>query len=69
MNALILVSNKPSIKSSYEIFNISSGDYVPLKKYVKLIENELGKKAKITFKKIQQGDVVNSLASIDKLKN
>ena len=69
VNALILVSKKPSIKKvPYEIFNVSSGDYVPLKKYVKLIENELGKKAKITFKKIQQGDVVNSLASINKLK-
>ena len=42
--------------------------YIFLKEYVKAIEKELGKKAKISLSKLQKGDVKSSIADISKIK-
>ena len=69
VKGLILVSKNLSIKKNlFEIYNISSGKYIFLKEYVKAIEKELGKKAKISLSKLQKGDVKSSIADISKIK-
>ena len=59
---------KPSNKKiPYDIFNIGCSKPQTLKKFVKLIEDNLGKKAKIKFLGLQKGDVHKTHASIKKL--
>ncbi len=51
---------------AYEIFNLGNSQPVPLNYFVSLIENELGKKAKIKHVHQQQGDVEITYADISK---
>ncbi len=57
------VSSKP-----FTLFNLGSGRKTSLKKFVKLIEFNLGKKAQIELLPIQLGDVVGTTANINKTK-
>lgn len=57
-------SSKP-----YQIFNIGNNNPVPLMDFISTIENELGKRAKITFKPMQPGDVPNTYANVNSLFN
>ena len=52
----------------FNIYNIGSNRKINLKKYVRLIEKYLGKKAKIKLKPLQKGDVINVSSSIKKIK-
>lgn len=65
-------SNKPDPSSSiapFKIFNVSNGSKIPLMNFIKEIEKNLGKKAKINFLPLQKGDVLETLASKNKLRN
>jgi len=50
-----------------EIFNIGGSKPVKLLRMIDIIENYIGKKAKINLKPMQQGDVKKTNADIDKL--
>jgi UDP-glucuronate 4-epimerase len=57
-----------SSKKKFEIFNVSSGRKVHLKKFLKIIEKNLKKKAKIKLLPMQIGDVYQTISSRKKLK-
>jgi UDP-glucuronate 4-epimerase len=59
---------RASIDKNYrcEIFNLGNHRSEKLMDFVHLIEEKLGKKARIEFKPMQQGDVPESFADIDK---
>ena len=52
----------------HRILNIGTGNPEPLKKYLNIIENKIGKKAKVKYLKIQKGDMVKTYACVKKLK-
>jgi len=52
-----------------EIYNIASNSPILLNDFIKIIENVLGKKAKINFKPLQPGDVPATFANVDQLIN
>ena len=69
VEGVIKVLKKPSKeKIPYNIFNIGSNSPKHLKKFLDLIERELGKKTLIQNKKLQKGDVYKTHASINKIK-
>ena len=51
----------------FKIYNIGNGDPVELMRFIKLIENELGKKADINFLPLQIGDVPETHADISSI--
>ena len=55
-------------KYPYKIFNLSAGKNVKLMDYIKEIERNLGKKAKINFLPLQNGDVINTSSETKNLK-
>ncbi len=60
-------SNIPSPEFSsapFEIYNLGNGKPVKLMKYIREIEKNLGKKAKIQFQPLQKGDVVKTESDI-----
>ena len=60
---------KDSIKNNpYRIFNLSAGKNVKLMNYIKEIEKNLGKKAKINYLPLQRGDIVNTRSSTKNLR-
>ena len=69
VNGLIkLIIKIPNKKTNYfDVYNIASGKPKKLKLYLKLIEKNLNKKAKIDFKPMQIGDVKKTHADISKL--
>ena len=56
-----------SKKQTCNIFNIGTSSPVRLKKYVKLISNNLNKKPKIILTKLQKGDVRSTISNSSKL--
>jgi len=63
-------SNIPSPDSSYapyKIYNIGNNTPVALMKMIEVIERALGKKAKINYLPLQDGDVKTTFANIDDL--
>lgn len=65
--AVIKYSKKKN-HGKFEVFNLGSGKKTSLLKYIKLIEFHLQKKAKIINRGLQQGDVISTLANIQKAK-
>lgn len=60
----------PSFSSSpWQIFNIGNGDPINLIDYLHILENILGKKAKVNYSPLQKGDVLNTHADVSKLSN
>ena len=58
----------PSISSApYKIYNIGSNNPQPLMKYIEVLENCLGIKAKKNMMPMQLGDVKDTYADVDKL--
>ena len=58
----------PSISNApYAIYNIGNSETVSLTKFINIIENATGKKAKINFMDFQLGDVETSFSSTAKL--
>ena len=58
------IIDKRTKEHGHKIFNIASGEKIELMKVIKLIEKEIGSKAKINFKIMQKGDVKQTHASI-----
>jgi len=56
-----------NILGSHEIFNIGGAKQIKLLKFIDIIEGYIGKKAKINLKPMQQGDVKETNADIEKL--
>lgn len=54
------------LDSDYEIINLGCGNPIKLKDFIKTIEKNLGKKAMIAQKEMQQGDVKQTYADISK---
>ncbi len=68
-----LLKKPPNLKNSikknpYRIFNLSAGKNVKLMDYIKEIEKNLGRKAKINYLPLQRGDIVNTRSSTKKLR-
>jgi UDP-glucuronate 4-epimerase len=55
--------------ASYRLYNIGNNNPVELMRYIEVIENCIGEKAKKNFLPMQPGDVPESYADIDDLKN
>jgi len=56
-------------KAPWRIYNIGNNKPVQLMDYIKALEETLGKKAKINFLPLQPGDVPDTYANVDNLKN
>ena len=50
-------------KNGHSIFNVCSSTPIKLMKFLNIIEDCLGKKAKIIFREKQQGDVIKTYGS------
>tara|TARA_Y100000996_G_scaffold401414_1_gene372331 strand:- start:1045 stop:2055 length:1011 start_codon:yes stop_codon:yes gene_type:complete len=65
-------SNSPdpaNSKAPWRIYNIGNNKPVKLMDYIDALEKALGKKAKINFMPLQPGDVPDTFANVDNLKN
>lgn len=63
-------SDDPDPSSSvcpYKIYNIGNNNSVSLERFIEVIENCLGKKAKKNYMELQPGDVPKTFADIDNL--
>ena len=60
--------NNQKILSNNDILNIGGSEPVKLLRFIDIIEDYLGKKAKIKLKPMQQGDIQDTNADITKLK-
>ena len=68
IHRLIKINDKKYGRTSHsEILNIGGSKPVKLLKFINIIEKHLGKKAKINLKPMQQGDVKQTNADIEKL--
>lgn len=62
--------NDPSESlSPFRVMNIGNNKPVPLMKYIKVLESELGTKSTKLFRPLQKGDIKKTNASITKIKN
>ncbi len=62
------IYNRPDESSApFNIFNIGNNKKTKLKKFLKILEFKLKKKAKINYKAIQKGDVKSTVTSNKKL--
>ena len=59
---------KSSQHSPFSVFNIGNGKAVPLMKFVSTIETIMNKKAKIVYVNRVDGEVVDTLADLSKIK-
>ncbi|MBF0309715.1 MAG: NAD-dependent epimerase [Magnetococcales bacterium] len=48
----------------YRLYNIGNGNPVPLMRYIQVLEENLGRKARINFLPLQQGDVPDTAADV-----
>ena len=63
------INPSPDTSSApYEIYNIGNNKPVKLMKYIKLIEKNLKKKAKIKYLPLQAGDIKSTRSSMNKIK-
>jgi UDP-glucuronate 4-epimerase len=68
-NAITKIISKPSKdKVPYQVFNIASSSPENLKKFLRYIENNLNKKAKIKYLPLQKGDIYQTFGDTSKLK-
>ena len=56
-------------KLDFEIFNLGNGKPVDLIKFIEIIEEELGLESTKIFQPLQQGDVTETWANVDKAKS
>ena len=64
-------SNQPdqaTSKAPWRIYNIGNNNSTKLMDYINALEKALGKKARIKFLPLQQGDVLDTYANVDDLK-
>ena len=55
-------------KQNFQIYNLGNGKKIPLMKYIEILEKKLGIKAKISFKKMQVGDMKDTWSCSQKSK-
>lgn len=55
-------------KHNYRIYNLGNGKKIALTKLINTIQSKLGLKAKINLKKMQKGDVKNTLSDLSRSK-
>jgi UDP-glucuronate 4-epimerase len=58
-----------SSRAPYRIYNIGSDQATPLMRYIQLIEENVGKKAKVNLLPLQPGDVPDTCADVEDLMN
>ena len=68
VNGVQLLIDKVHRIDSHEIYNIGSGESVPLMNFVRLIEENLGRKAKINYVDMHPADIQHTLADITEIK-
>jgi len=59
--------NPASSFAPYRLFNVGSNHPIKLLKFIELLETNLDKKAIINFKKLQEGDVIETSSNTDLL--
>ncbi len=62
-----VIAQKPKKEYLYNVYNIGNSNPINLMDFIKTIENEIGKKAKINFQPLRKGDVYKTFASTQKL--
>jgi UDP-glucuronate 4-epimerase len=68
VNGVQLLIDKVHRIDTHEIYNIGSGESVPLMKFVSLIEENLGRKAEINFTEMHPADIRHTLSDLTKIK-
>ena len=68
VNGVQLLIDKVQRINTHEIYNIGSGESVPLMKFVSLIEENLGRKAEINFTEMHPADIRHTLSDLTKIK-
>lgn len=63
------LDNPPSTTPPYKIYNIGNNSSENLMDFISIIEQELGKKAEINFQPMHPGDVKETYANIEDIKN
>tara|TARA_B100000989_G_scaffold161333_1_gene120432 strand:+ start:332 stop:1291 length:960 start_codon:yes stop_codon:yes gene_type:complete len=63
----LLYKNNKKQNSNHEIYNLANGESRKLMDFIKIIEKELDKKAKIIFRPMQRGDVKETMANNQKV--
>lgn len=70
VESIYLISKKKLNKNhSFNIFNICSGKRIKIMDMIKLIKKHTKKKIKISYKKKQTGDMIDTYGKNNKLKN
>jgi UDP-glucuronate 4-epimerase len=68
INAVLNINEKNKEKDNYfDIYNLGSGNPINLSNFIEILENTLGKKAKIIYQDMQPGDVFKTFADMGKL--
>ena len=68
VNGVQLLIDKVHRIDGHEIYNIGSGESVPLMSFVRLIEENLERKAKINYVDMHVADIRHTLADITEIK-
>lgn len=69
-NYNLKLNNRPDESSApFNIFNIGNNKKTKLKRFLKILETKLKKKAKVNYMSIQKGDVKSTVSSNKKLSN
>jgi UDP-glucuronate 4-epimerase len=68
VNGVLLLIDKVSKINDHQIYNIGSGESVPLMSFVRLIEENLDRKAKINYVDMHPADIRHTLADITEIK-
>ena len=68
VNGVQLLIDKVLRSKSHEIYNIGSGESIPLMKFVNLIEENLERKANINYCDMHKADIRHTLADISEIK-
>lgn len=68
VNGVQLLIDKVMHIDSHEIYNIGSGESIPLMSFVRLIEENLGRKAKINYVDMHPADIRHTLADIGEIR-
>ena len=63
----VLVKKKKN-NEKYEIFNVGNSKPINILKFLKIIEKNIGIKAKVNFKPKQPGDMISTYSQISKIK-
>ena len=65
---LKIMHKREKSNKNYECFNLGNNKSISLMKFIKILENCLGIKAKIKFLPLQKGDVKTTKANVKKIK-